>query len=65
MQNISIFRFNQKSLNLFDIKKPINQKEVWFTFASVIMTLTGNPYMQITAGPPDELEYKKIGFSKR
>lgn len=36
-----------------------------FTFASVIMTMTGNPSMQITAGSPDEAGYKKVGFSKR
>jgi predicted choloylglycine hydrolase len=35
-----------------------------FTFGSVIMTLTGNPYLQVTAGPPDESEYKRIGFPK-
>jgi isopenicillin-N N-acyltransferase like protein len=36
-----------------------------FTFGSVIMTLTGVPYLQITAGPPDESEYKKIGFTSK
>ncbi len=35
-----------------------------FTFASVIMTLTGQPFMQITMGPPDESDYKKVTFSK-
>ena len=34
-----------------------------FTFGSVIMTLSGMPNLQITAGPPDESEYKKIGFT--
>ena len=34
-----------------------------FTFASVIMTLTGDLNMQITAGPPDESDYKVITFS--
>lgn len=34
-----------------------------FTFGSVIMTLTGEPYLQVTAGPPDESDYKKITFS--
>jgi predicted choloylglycine hydrolase len=33
-----------------------------FTFGSVIMTLTGNPFLQVTAGPPDESEYRKIEF---
>lgn len=33
-----------------------------FTFASVIMTLTGTPYLQITAGPPDASEYKRVDF---
>jgi hypothetical protein len=36
-----------------------------FTFASVIMTLTGVPYLQISSGPPDESEYKKVAFSKK
>lgn len=34
-----------------------------FTFGSVIMTLTGNPNLQITAGPPDESEYRKVAFT--
>lgn len=34
-----------------------------FTFGSVIMTLTGTPNLQITAGPPDESEYKKVEFT--
>lgn len=34
-----------------------------FTFGSVIMTLTGTPDLQITAGPPDESEYKKVEFT--
>lgn len=33
-----------------------------FTFASTIMTLTGDPYLQITAGPPSESDYKKFNF---
>jgi isopenicillin-N N-acyltransferase like protein len=36
-----------------------------FTFASVIMTMTGVPYIQITSGPPDESEYKTVYFSKK
>ncbi len=34
-----------------------------FTFASIIMTFSENPYIQILAGPPDEAEFKKIEFS--
>ncbi|MEO7394343.1 MAG: C45 family peptidase [Chitinophagaceae bacterium] len=34
-----------------------------FTFVSVIMTLTGTPYLQVTAGPPDESEFKKVEFT--
>jgi isopenicillin-N N-acyltransferase like protein len=34
-----------------------------FTFASVVMRLTGEPYLQITAGPPSESEYLKVVFS--
>lgn len=36
-----------------------------FTFASTIMTLTGTPSFAITAGPPDESEYKAYTFSKK
>ncbi len=36
-----------------------------FTFGSVIMTLTGEPYLQVTAGPPDESDYKKITFTSK
>jgi hypothetical protein len=36
-----------------------------FTFASVVMTLTDTPYLQLTAGPPDESDYKRIDFSKK
>ena len=36
-----------------------------FTFGSVIMTLTGTPYLQITAGSPDASEYKRFDFSKK
>lgn len=34
-----------------------------FTFGSVIMTLTGTPNLQVTAGPPDESEYRKVWFT--
>ncbi len=33
------------------------KKKSFFTFASVIMTLSDNPSLQIVAGPPDEGEY--------
>jgi hypothetical protein len=33
------------------------------TFGSVVMTLTGSPKLQITAGPPDESEYQEVRFS--
>ena len=36
-----------------------------FTFGSVIMTLTGKPYLQVTAGPPDASEYKRINFTEK
>lgn len=45
--------------------RTINSAGTIFTFASVIMTLTGNPYMQITKGSPDETDYKKIKFSSK
>ncbi|MBK8564009.1 MAG: hypothetical protein IPN76_11870 [Saprospiraceae bacterium] len=35
------------------------------TFGSVIMTLSGKPFLQITSGPPDESEYKRVEFSER
>ena len=34
-----------------------------FTFASVIMTLSDDPFLQLTVGPPDESEYKEYHFS--
>ncbi|UII81125.1 C45 family peptidase [Flagellimonas sp. CMM7] len=50
-------------------KNPVcktNLKNEWgFTFASVVMTLSETPYLQITAGPPDESEFVKIGFGKK
>jgi hypothetical protein len=47
-----------------DIDNPVCRapKNGGFTFGSVIMTLTGVPFLQVTAGPPDESEYKKIEF---
>lgn len=35
------------------------------TFGSVIMTLSGKPFLQITSGPPDESEYKSVYFSEK
>ena len=34
-----------------------------FTFASIIMTFSGTPNIQILAGPPDESEYKRVDFT--
>ena len=33
-----------------------------FTFATTIMTLSTPPFLEITAGPPDESEFKRIDF---
>ncbi|WP_113922468.1 C45 family autoproteolytic acyltransferase/hydolase [Cognataquiflexum aquatile] len=50
-----------------DAKNPvcrtIDPKKNGFTFASVVMTLTGEPYLEITAGPPLESDYLKVVFS--
>ncbi|MCF8246021.1 MAG: hypothetical protein K9J37_15190 [Saprospiraceae bacterium] len=35
------------------------------TFGSVIMTLTGEPFLQITSGPPDESDYRRVDFTGR
>lgn len=43
--------------------RSLDPKKNGFTFASVVMTLTGEPYLQITAGPPSESEYLKVAFS--
>lgn len=50
-----------------DMDNPVCRapKNGGFTFGSVIMTLTGNPFLQVTAGPPDESEYRKIEFMAR
>lgn len=52
-----------------DPKNPVcntnNQDGRGFTFASTIMTLTGTPSFQITAGPPDESEYKTVFFTSQ
>ncbi|WP_396590153.1 C45 family autoproteolytic acyltransferase/hydolase [Allomuricauda sp. R78024] len=34
-----------------------------FTFASVVMTISEKPYLQIVAGPPDEDEFIRVDFS--
>ena len=36
-----------------------------FTFASVLMTVSGKPYLEILAGPPDESEYQRFDFEGR
>ncbi|PKV51404.1 acyl-CoA:6-aminopenicillanic acid acyl transferase [Aquimarina sp. MAR_2010_214] len=52
-----------------DEKNPVcktnNENGQGFTFASVIMTLSGKPYLRITPGPPDESEFIRIDFSPR
>lgn len=35
-----------------------------FTFASMIMSLGENPFLLVTAGPPDKSEYRQINFSR-
>lgn len=42
-----------------------NEDGKGFTFASVIMTLTNKPILQILAGPPDESNYKTFTFSEK
>lgn len=52
-----------------DAKNPvcvsINLGRGGFTFGSVIMTLTGTPFLQITSGSPDASEYKKLYFTQK
>ena len=36
-----------------------------FTFASIIMTFSENPNIQILAGPPDESNYKRVDFTAK
>jgi hypothetical protein len=36
-----------------------------FTFASIIMTFSENPHIQILAGPPDESDYKRVEFTAK
>jgi len=40
-----------------------NENGRGFTFASIIMTFSENPNIQIIAGPPDESEYKRVDFT--
>lgn len=42
-----------------------NNNGYGFTFASVVMTLSGEPSIQVVAGPPDESEYKTYSFSSK
>ncbi len=42
--------------------RTLDPKKNGFTFASVVMALTGEPYLQITAGSPSESEYLKVVF---
>lgn len=42
-----------------------NENGHGFTFASVIMTLTAKPNIQILAGPPDESEYQRVEFKAK
>ena len=50
-----------------DAKNPVcvslSLGRVGFTFGSVIMTLTGTPFLQVTSGSPDASEYKKMEFT--
>jgi len=34
-----------------------------YTFASIVISMAKEPYIQITAGPPDESEFKRFDFS--
>lgn len=34
-----------------------------FTFASIVMAMSEQPYIKLTVGPPDESEYKRFDFS--
>ena len=39
------------------------ETQPFFTFASIIMTLSSEPSVQLTFGPPDESQYKTVYFS--
>lgn len=45
--------------------RTFRKEEGGFTFGSVIMTLTGTPFLQITAGSPDASEYKRVDFTPK
>ncbi|OZV68015.1 C45 family autoproteolytic acyltransferase/hydolase [Winogradskyella aurantia] len=40
-----------------------NKNGYGFTFASVVMEMSDNPYMKLTVGPPDESEFLRFNFS--
>ena len=35
-----------------------------FTFASIVMTMSENPYINLAVGPPDESEFRRFDFSE-
>lgn len=45
--------------------RSINSRGGGFTFASVIMTLSGKPSLQISNGSPDDFDYSTIHFSTK
>jgi isopenicillin-N N-acyltransferase-like protein len=45
--------------------RSLNNNGRSYTFGSVIMSLTGQPFLLITAGPPDESEYKRYDFTEK
>ena len=42
-----------------------NRNGFVFTFASVVMTFSDKPFIQIVAGPPDESEFKRFDFNSK
>lgn len=52
-----------------DAENPVcranNEDQLGFTFASIIMTLSSQPNIQILAGPPDEADYLRVDFSAK
>jgi hypothetical protein len=42
-----------------------NNNGYGFTFASVVMTLSGEPSIQVVAGPPDESDYEMYDFKTK
>ncbi|WP_158237183.1 C45 family peptidase [Aquimarina sp. MAR_2010_214] len=53
-----------KDNNKNPVCKTNNKNGQGFTFASVVMTLSEKPYLQIVPGPPDESEFIRVDFSK-